>query len=269
MSAVAWNVRLYWELARVGFLRHAAYRGATVAGVFTNTVWGFMLSFVQVAIFATRPRLAGYDAADALTYVWVTQGMLMTVSVWGNWVEIAQRVRTGDVASDFQRPVDFQCYWLAQDLGRAAYHALFRGIPPLLVGCLVFRLRFPASPPTWIWFAVSILLAVCVSFALRFLVNLSAFWLMDHRGLVSITAFAWPFLSGMYGFPLVYLPEPVYRVLAVLPFASMGQAPLTVFLEKPAVAAAIALQALWVVVLLAAGRLVLGRAERRLVVQGG
>jgi ABC-2 type transport system permease protein len=261
-------MRLYWELARLGYRRYAAYRGATFAGVFTNTVWGFMLAFVQVALFSGRPHVAGYDVTDALTYVWMTQGMLMTVYIW-NWVEIAQRVRTGDVATDFHRPVDFQGYWLAQDLGRAAYHAMFRGIPPVLFAALVFRLRFPSQPLTWLWFTLSLLLAVCVSFALRFLNNLTAFWILDHRGVVAITAYAWPFLSGLYGIPLVLLPAGVYRVVAVLPFASMGQAPLSVFLEKPGAAGSMALQAFWAVALLLAGRLVLRRAERRLVIQGG
>ena len=262
-------MRVYWELARVGYLRQTAYWGATCAGVFTNTVWGFMISFVQLALFAAHTRVAGYDATDALTYVWVSQGMLMTVYIWGGWVEIAQRIRTGDIATDFHRPVDFQGYWLAQDIGRALYHAIFRGIPPVLVASLVFHLRFPTSPLTWLVFAVSLLLAVCISFALRFLVNLSAFWILDHRGVASIASFAWPFLAGMYGIPLAYLPEPIYRVVSVLPFASMGQAPLSVFLEKPGLVPTLALQAVWVVALLALGRVVLARAERRLVVQGG
>jgi ABC-2 type transport system permease protein len=261
-------VRLYWRLACLGFKRHSTYRGATLAGVFTNTVWGFMLAFVQVALFSSVPRVAGYDAADAITYVWVSQGMLMTVYVWA-WTEIAQRVRTGDVATDFHRPVDFQGYWLAQDLGRAAYHAIFRGIPPVLIASLVFHLRLPARPATWLWFGISLLLAVCVSFAVRFIANLSAFWIHDHRGVIAITAFSVPFLAGLYGIPLAFLPPAVFRVVAVLPFASMGQAPLSVFLEKPGVPGIMLVQALWAVALLAAGRLVLRAAERRLVVQGG
>jgi ABC-2 type transport system permease protein len=261
-------VRLYWALACLGFRRHAAYRGATIAGVFTNTVWGFMIAFVNLALFGSRARVAGYDASDALTYVWLTQGMLMTVAVW-YWVEIAQRVRTGDVATDFQRPVDFQGYWLAQDLGRAAYHALFRGIPPVLFASLVFRLRFPSHPVTWLWFLLSLFAAVCISFSLRFLANLSAFWVHDHRGVISITSFAFPFLSGLYGIPLAFLPPAVFRVLSVLPFAGMGQAPLSVFLERPGTAGTMLLQVFWAVALLALGRLVLRAAERRLVIQGG
>ncbi|HXM57259.1 MAG TPA: ABC-2 family transporter protein [Candidatus Dormibacteraeota bacterium] len=261
-------MRLYWEMARLGFKRYATYRGATFAGVFTNTVFGFMLAFVSLSLFTSRARVAGYDATDAITYVWVTQGLLSTVHV-GGWSEIAQRVRTGDVATDFHRPFDFQGYWLAQDLGRAAYHAIFRGIPPAAVAALVFPLRLPSRPATWPLFGLSVLLAVCISFSIRFLANMAAFWITDFRGVVSITAATVPFLAGMYGIPLAFLPPAAFAVLRALPFAGMGQAPLTVFLQKPDVAATLALQAAWALALLAAGRLVLRAAHRRLVVQGG
>src|SRR5258708_4674056 len=165
-------MRLWLALARLGFKRAAAYRGATLAGIFTNTVWGFMLTFVQLALFSVRSRVAGYDATDAVTYVWIQQGMLMTVFSWV-WADIAVRVRTGDIATDFHRPVDFQGYWLVQDLGRAVYHPLFRGIPPVLVASLVFHLRFPSHGLTWLWFAASLVLAACVSFALPFLTDMA------------------------------------------------------------------------------------------------
>jgi ABC-2 type transport system permease protein len=261
-------VRLYWHLACLGFKRHSTYRTATFAGCFTNTVWGFMLAQVLVALYQARSLVAGYDVTAAVTYVWISQGLLATVSIYG-WIEIAQRVRTGDIATDFQRPIDFQGYWLAQDLGRGVFHALFRGIPPVLVASLAFHLRFPAHPLTWLWFAASVLLAVCLSFALRFIINLTSFWVHDHRGIISVTSFAFPFLSGLFGIPLAFLPTGLYRVLAVLPFAGMAQTPLGVYLERPEALATTLVQVAWVVVLLAAGRLVLRAAERRLVVQGG
>lgn len=261
-------MRVYWELAVIGFKRYATYRGATIAGVFTNTVFGFMLAYIEIALFKGRGSVAGYDVRQAVTYVWLTQGLLMTVYIW-NWVEIALRVRTGDIASDFQRPVDFQSYWLAQDLGRALYHSIFRGIPPALIGGLVLGLELPSHPLTWIWFALSVFLAVVVSFGLRFLTNLVPFWISDYRGVLSVTSFVWPFLAGLYGIPLAFLPPAFYRVVSLLPFAAMGQAPLSIFLQKPGTWTTLLLQAFWAIVVLAVGRLVLRAAERKLVVQGG
>ena len=44
--------------------------------------------------------------------------------------EVAERIRTGDVAIDLYRPVSFLGWYLASDLGRALYHLLTRGSPP-------------------------------------------------------------------------------------------------------------------------------------------
>src|SRR5262249_22876967 len=161
--------------------------------------------------------------------------------------------------------------WLAGDVGRAAYHAVFRGVPPLLLGELLFRLRFPAEPLTWLAFAVSVVLATTVSFALRFIVNLTAFWLLDYRGVLNVTGLAWTFLCGSV-VPLAFLPDGPRAVVEALPFAAMVQTPIDVFLGKhqgPGLAGALAFQAFWALALLGLGRLLLAAGVRRLVVQGG
>ena len=47
-------MRLYVEVARRTYARTSTYRSATVAGVFTNTVFGFLLAYVLQAVYAER-----------------------------------------------------------------------------------------------------------------------------------------------------------------------------------------------------------------------
>lgn len=262
--------RLYWEIAVRGYRRYASYRIATLAGIFTNSIFGFMRAYVLIALFHARPHAGGYTTADALTYTWLTQGLLMTIYIWG-WYDIAERIRSGDIVSDFQRPVDFQGYWLAQDLGRAAYHFVFRGIPPFIVGMLAFSLFLPHDGITYLLFVVSVFLATCLSFTMRFIVNIAAFWLLDYRGVVGLVSIVWTFLSGSI-IPLALFPG-VWRTIAeALPFAGMIQTPVDIFLQQQhgsALAALLGQQLLWTVLLLLLGRWLLGKAGRRLVVQGG
>ena len=263
-------LRLAFELARRGYRRYAAYPGATWAGVFTNTFFGFMIAYALLAVFEQRDSVGTYDARDAVTYTWLAQGMLMTVYVWG-WFEVALRVRSGDVATDLQRPVDFQAYWLAQDLGRAAYHAVFRGVPPFILGALVFDVLVPGDPVTWLAFTASLVLAVVVSFAFRFLFNLAAFWLLDYRGAGILAMVASTFFSGQI-VPLAFFPEWLETLAWALPFAAMVQAPIEVWLghaDGLELAGLLGLQALWAVLLLGLGRLVLAAGMRKLVIQGG
>ena len=61
------------------------------------------------------------------------------------WTELADRVRTGDVAVDLARPVDLQLAWLAQDLGRAGWALLSRGILPIVFGAAVYGIYVPSD----------------------------------------------------------------------------------------------------------------------------
>jgi ABC-2 type transport system permease protein len=263
-------LRLYWEIARRGYGRYAAYPAATLAGVWTNTVFGFIQAYILLALFEHRDDIGGWDATDTVTYVWFVQGLLMTVYTFG-WAEVALRIRSGDIATDLARPLDPIRYWLAYDLGRALYHFLFRGIAPFVIGMLVFDVQLPESAVTWLWLPLTIALAVVVSFAYRFLYNLASFWLLDYRGVMLVAVTTAALFSG-FVLPLAFFPDWLEAVARVLPFAAMMQIPVDVFLEKATGAEVVALlflQVLWAVVLLGVARLVLGTAIRRVVVQGG
>jgi ABC-2 type transport system permease protein len=266
-------VRLYAVVAAGGFRRYATYRVATFAGVFTNTVFGFILAYTYIALWDERPRLGGYDLPQALSYVWLGQALLMTCAMMGGGFsdELIERIRTGDIAVDLYRPADLQLWWLAGDLGRAAFHLLGRGIVPMVVGSFAFELAIPSNPLTWLAFLFSVALGVVVSFAFRYLVALSAFWLMDGAGVAQIAGLSALFFSGML-LPLTLFPGALGEVARMMPWSSMLQVPADVFLGKRTgwdLVGAYAFQAGWAVVLLAAGRALQVVATRRVVVQGG
>src|SRR3954453_2483319 len=262
-------VRLDWEIAKRGWRRYAAYPWATAAGVFTNTVFGFLQAYILLAVFRHRSDVGGYDAADTVTYVWLAQALIMTVYIFG-WQELALRIRDGSIATDLARPLDPQRYWLPFDLGRAPHHLLFRGFLPFLVGALVFRLHYPTATDAAA-FLLSVALAVIVSLGFRFLYNVAAFWLVDIRGVMMVALTLSLFLSGMV-LPLAFFPDWLRNVAHALPFASIMQAPIDIWLGKHhglELAGVLVLQAFWAVVLLGLGRLALRGGAKRLVIQGG
>ncbi|MFF3352542.1 ABC transporter permease [Streptomyces sp. NPDC002917] len=266
-------MRLYAVVAAGGFRRYATYRIATAAGVFTNTVFGFILAYTYMALWDERPQLGGYDMSQALTYVWLGQALLATCAMMGGGFEdeLMERIRTGDVAIDLYRPVDLQMWWLAGDLGRAAYQLMARGIAPMVLGALAFPLALPTSPGIWLAYLVSVALGVVVSFAVRYLVALSAFWLMDGAGASQIAFLAGLFFSGML-LPLTLFPGLLGEVARALPWSALLQVPADVFLGKHTgwgLVEAFAFQGGWALALLLAGRLVQSVATRRVVVQGG
>ncbi|MFJ5225739.1 ABC transporter permease [Streptomyces sp. NPDC088400] len=266
-------MRLYAVVAVGGFRRYATYRVETLAGAFTNTVFGFIVAYTFTALWSERPHLGGYDLSQAVTFVWLGQALLMTCVMMGGGFEdeLIERIRTGDIAVDLYRPADLQLWWLAGDLGRAAFHLLGRGIAPMVIGSFAFDLALPVNPLTWVAFLVAVVLGVVVSFAIRFMVALSAFWLMDGAGTAQITMLVGTFFSGML-LPLNIFPGLLGEVARALPWSSLLQIPADIFLGRRTgwdLVTAYAFQAAWALALLAAGRALQSVATRRVVVQGG
>ncbi|MGI8522961.1 MAG: ABC transporter permease [Nocardioides sp.] len=264
---------LYVAIATRSFRRYSTYRAATLAGIFTNSVFGVIFSYAYLALWDQNPHAGGYDATDAVTYVWLGQALLMTVALWGGGTtdDLAERIRTGDIAIDLYRPAPLIPWYLAGDLGRAAYHLITRGVGPTVIGLLVFHIRMPATALAAVGFAVSLVLAVVVSFALRFMVASTAFWLLDASGAKFLSGALALFFSGMT-LPLVLYPGWLGTLARALPWSAFIQVPNDIWLGKYdgwSLLGALGFQVLWVVLLLGACGLVLRAATAKVVVQGG
>jgi ABC-2 type transport system permease protein len=267
------HITVFAALMRAGFRRYATYRQATAANAFTNSVFGFLRCFVLLAALAgtATGSAGGYSRAQIATYCWVSQGMIGVIMLWG-WTDLGDRIRSGDVVTDLLRPIHPVASYLAIDLGRAGYATVTRFVVPVAVGAVFFGLYAPQRVITYPLFVVSSVLAVVVCFAGRYLINAAGFWLLDVRGVILAWTFGTGVLAGL-AFPLHFLPTPLVWILWLgTPFPSMLQAPLDVVVERsptPVLAGVVAIQAAWVVVLLAICWYVQGRAERKLVIQGG
>ena len=77
---------------------------------------------------------------------------------------------------------------------------------PFVFGALFFPVALPGDVLTWVAFLGAVVLAMLVGFGIRFLVALSAFWLLDGTGVVQMAWLAGFFCSGML-LPLESGPE--------------------------------------------------------------
>jgi ABC-2 type transport system permease protein len=258
-------------LAGAGFRRFATYRQATVAGAFTNTVFGFVRCYVLLSVTDAAGQVAGYDRAQLVTFVFAGQGMLAVVNYWGT-ADLADRVRTGDVVADLLRPLDLMVGHVAADVGRAGHAMLTRFVVPVVAGLLAFDFYLPAHAYTYPLFAASLFGAVLICSAAKYIVCLTAFWLLDIRGPQALWTVVSTAGSGL-AFPLPLLPDWLQTVLWwATPFPSLMQAPLDVLVERGGAGHAIAVlagQVVWLGLVIGAGRLVQRRAFLRLVIQGG
>jgi ABC-2 type transport system permease protein len=263
---------LYWAIARMAFRRQLVYRTANIAGLLTNAFFGYLRTALFLAVFSQAQSIGGYQLQQAASYTWATQALIMVLYLW-SWWEVEVTIRSGDVVTDLARPFSYLGYWLARDYGRAVYFLVFRGFPSLIMGQLTVHggLTWPTHLGTYAALAVSLTLAVTISFCWRFLLNLSAFWTTDARGLGAVASALLLFLGG-FVVPVRFFPEWAQPILLALPFASMIQVPSDIFvgrLDGLDLLPALAGQAMWAIAMLAAAQAVVSRAVKRVIVQGG
>jgi ABC-2 type transport system permease protein len=263
-------VRVYVEVARRAFARQSTYRVGTAAAAFTNTVFGFLIAYILLAVYAGRPEINGFTAGDAVTFVFVSQGLFFLGG--SGDLEQATRIGTGDVIIDLYRPIDYQGYWASLEVGKAGFLLLSRGIPPFVVGKLWFD-EVSLPPAWWLWpaFGASLVLALGITVSFRFILQSLAFWLLDVRGPHQIGQVVAMFFAGVF-VPTFLFPPVLLAVSRVLPFPGMLQWPVEVFLGAHTgadLAVVLVVQAFWVAVMAVLARSILARATRRVVVQGG
>lgn len=260
------------------FLQMLQYRTAAWAGFATQCWWGGIKVMVLAAFYAGTTEPPPMTLAQAITYTWLAQGLLALLPWFGD-PEVAQAVRTGSVAYDRLRPVDAYALWFVRATGwiaarvlpRVALMGVFAALLLPLLGLGDWAWQPPASLAAGLGFAVSALLALLLSASMVMLLNVAATAALNERG---INALAAPLVIVFSGnlLPLALLPDAWQTALLLQPLAGVMDIPARLYfgqLVGTQAWAALGLQLLWTVLLVALGRAALTRTLRRLEVQGG
>ena len=95
-------------------------------------------------------------------YAWLSQGLLGSVDLFGR-TDVAERIKNGDIAVDFSRPLDVQGASVTLAVGRSLFALLPRGIPSVLIGVLFVGTTMPTTPLRYVLGALSVLPAIVAS----------------------------------------------------------------------------------------------------------
>lgn len=263
-------MQLYIEVARRSFRRAIAYRAAALAGMITNAFFGAVRCFVYIALFnAGSSNVAGFTLQDAISYTWITQAL---ISIGAGWltIDLSRSIYSGDVITDLMRPWSFYGYWLSRRLGEQLFNLVIRGTLTYTIGVITFGAVIP-SLGELASFIVSVGMAMLLSTTFSFLINLTAFWLIDNTGVTIISNILLGFFSG-FMIPLAFFPPWLATIAYVLPFQAISGLPAQIFLGQITgwdLIWVLALQLFWVVILVLCALAILRLAMRKVIIQGG
>jgi len=188
--------------------------------------------------------------------------------------DIIAAIDNGDVWISLCRPLDLYMHWYTNILSRRLGGNWWKALIVLAVAlCLptAYRIGLPDSALGFALFALSAIAAALLSVVYEMLivtVRMDVSWGSGPMYLLQMMAYA---LSGGY-LPLQLWPNFMQGFLAIQPFAGTMDSPLRLYIGTipPAQAlAAITLQIGWICVFVWAGRILLCRKLKNVIVQGG
>lgn len=265
------SLRIYWRLLVAGFRQQSTYRLAALGGLVANTTFGFLkVAILFATVRAAGGEVRGYDVGAMSAYVWLSQGMLGSINLHGR-TDLADRVKNGNVAVDFLRPLSVQAAAITTEVGRAIFALIPRGLPSVLIGAIVIGMSMPARPVPYLLGALSLLLGITVSFATAYIVAVAGFWLVETRGVQILYMVVSGFLAGLF-VPISLFPGWLGIAARVTPFPSMMMYPIDVLSGRVTGLASVGLvaeQLGWLSLVGLAGFALTRAGRRRLEVQGG
>ena len=253
-----------------------------------NTVtyrWNFLLRslfdvvpligtvYLWRALFAARRApIGGYEFNSMVYYfLLITLASNLITPIDDEW-QIASDIREGQLNALLVKPVNYLTYRVSLFLGyRAIYSVVTLPLVVVLFACFHSFVTTPHHAMTWLWTALSLVMAAFLQFFLAYAIALLAFWLLEISTVVFIIYSFEYFLSG-HMFPLDLMPAWFRAVLEWLPFTYELFFPVAVFLEKVQGAAlfkGLAIQAGWLLASWLAGRAMWSRGMRQYGAFGG
>jgi len=254
---------------RIGCLTPWAYRGSMLLSLVVVAIQVVLYAIVWRAIYAGHSEpVAGADVRLAVGYAVLGITVSAVLDVWPGQ-SIESRVRDGLIGIDLTRPIGLLTQTLAVQSGYVLA-ALPTVVVGLGAGLLVGGLAGPADPAAAVGFALSLVLAFGVSQLITLLMGLASFWTLEVGGIQMAFAVVRTFLSGSV-LPLWFMPGWLQTIAAVLPFQAATYTPVAIYFGRPpgGLGVALAVQALWLVLLGCLAGWVWSRARHRVVVQGG
>jgi len=263
-------MRSYLSAFRLRWKMELQYRGAMIGGIVCQVMFGLILIALYRALYASKPQTLPVE--HVVTYVWLQQAFFRMLLA--SDADLLDKIRSGGIAYDLCRPLSLYGFYYARIMAQKITGSLMRAIPMLVFASLLpkgWGICLPASVPALLCAMAGLVLGLlCVS-ALENITMAFTMKTLDPRGVQAMLNMLMMVLSGNI-LPLTLFPDSWQKVITLLPYAQLLDAPIRLYTGDTPLADApriLTLQAGWIIVLTLLGIVLWNRHQKQIIVQGG
>jgi ABC-2 type transport system permease protein len=262
---------LYLKFAMKSFQKQLAYKFEYFVGVLNGFLFIFIFTSLWRAIYegAESTVDTGFNLNSIIAYA--IFAMVIRISMSMDDMSTIGKVRSGAIALDLLKPMNYFLMMLSESLGQSMFHWFTRVIPILAVCLILFDVSMPVSVAHYALFFAAWGLGYFIMFMINFLFGLIAFWTIETFSFQLMKYGLYTLFAGGI-VPIDFFPDWARPVADILPFKYVLYVPTSFIIGHIGGVEALkllAIQALWVVGLGVMSWMMWSAARRKLVVQGG
>lgn len=262
----------YFGIFKMNFKGELQYRVKAISGVATQIFWGLMYIYLYTAFMGGKV-IDGFSIEQMITYVWLGQAFLV-IRFLDLPKNCAREIESGNICYKFVRPINLYNLWFAEHLGYKMSATILRCLPLVLFASIMpksIRIGLPTSFTAFILFLVAIIIGTLLSSAISMIIVYLTFKTLSSKGTVTICNTVCGVLGGLY-IPLVFMPQSIQNVLNYLPFRFSLDLPARIYIGNISPLEGlkfIGIALAWLVIIVLIGKLLIGKAGKNAVIQGG
>jgi len=264
------NPRKLIALTRAGIMESLQFRLGTFCTLIGNLLYIVLVYFLWKAIYASSgsDTVNGMTFSDTMIYLVLATALFNFLEMFIVW-DMSRSIQSGKIILDLLKPMNYRRYTFWSYSGSHVVLFVLTFIPTFIVVMIITHGAIPLGF-NLLWFIVSTILALVINFSIEMLVATVCLYTESTWGINIVKETIVLLLSGA-SIPLAFFPEKLRRIVSYLPFRAVYDIPLSLLLKKNTSCeiALIGLQAIWVVVLTAAGIIFWNISVRKITVNGG
>ena len=260
------------SIFKMQFKKELQYRAKAISGITTQFFWGIMYICLYTA-FMSSELINGFTITQMAAYIWLGQAFF-SLRYPGMHSNAGYEIEQGNVCYKFTRPINLYNQWYYEYLGEKLASALLRFLPIIIISILLptnYGLSMPVN------FSSFILFFVCLIIGYLFCVSISMFSIyftfvtLSQKGTATIIVAISNLLGGSI-IPIPLMPNSVQNVLNFLPFRYISDLPFRIYIGNIGITDGliqIGISLFWLVTTILIGKILIKKALKKTVIQGG
>ena len=183
-------------------------------------------------------------------------------------------IKNGNIAYELLRPQDLYLMWCHKILGDRLSKVVLRFLPVIVVAIILpkpYNLTLTYNLLIIILFIIAISLSSILMTLLVVLYHVLCLFTLDEKGVINIFMVTADILSGLT-IPIPFFPKFMQNISNILPFRYISDFPFRLYTGNISInegLVSMLMQIIWIIILFVIGKLLMNKALKKAVIQGG